>query len=69
MRPGDHRVLLLSDTTYAELVAIGRVRRDTSPGRHVDLTDGAAIPLIAVTGDQLVPTCDKRAKRTGCADN
>jgi len=50
--PGD-RVLALSNATYAELVAV-----DDSDVTHlpdgVDLTDAAAIPLIALTGDQLV---------------
>ena len=47
------RVLALSIRTYAELVAV-----DDSEVTHlpdgVDLTDAAAIPLIALTGDQLV---------------
>jgi len=47
------RVLALSTATYAELVAV-----DDSDVTHlpdgVDLTDAAAIPLIALTGDQLV---------------
>jgi NADPH:quinone reductase-like Zn-dependent oxidoreductase len=47
------RVLALSNKTYAELVAV-----DDSEVTHlpdgVDLTDAAAIPLIALTGDQLV---------------
>ena len=51
-KPGD-RVLALSNATYAELVAV-----DDSDVTHlpdgVDLTDAAAIPLIALTGDQLV---------------
>ena len=51
-KPGD-RVLALSNATYAELVAV-----DDSDVTHlpdgVDLADAAAIPLIAVTGDQLV---------------
>ncbi len=51
-KPGD-RVLVLSNATYAELVAV-----DDSDVTHlpdgVDLTDAAAIPLIALTGDQLV---------------
>ena len=51
-KPGD-LVLALSNATYAELVAV-----DDSDVAHlpdgVDLTDAAAIPLIAVTGDQLV---------------
>jgi NADPH:quinone reductase-like Zn-dependent oxidoreductase len=51
-KPGD-RVLALSNATYAELVAV-----DDSDVSHlpdgVDLTDAAAIPLVALTGDQLV---------------
>ena len=51
-KPGD-RVLALSNETYAELVAV-----DDSDVTHlpdgVDLADAAAIPLIALTGDQLV---------------
>ena len=51
-KPGD-RVLALSHATYAELVAV-----DDSDVTHlpdgVDLENAAAIPLIAVTGDQLV---------------
>ena len=46
-------VLALSTATYAELVAV-----DDSDVTHlpdgVDLADAAAIPLIALTGDQLV---------------
>src|SRR6202161_3166380 len=51
-KPGD-RVLALSNATYAELVAV-----DDSDVTHlpdgVDLVDAAAIPLISLTGDQLV---------------
>jgi NADPH:quinone reductase-like Zn-dependent oxidoreductase len=51
-KPGD-RVLALTHATYAELVAV-----DDSEVSHlpdgVDLADSAAIPLIALTGDQLV---------------
>ena len=51
-KPGD-RVLALTNATYAELVAV-----DDSDVTHlpdgVDLADAAAIPLIALTGDQLV---------------
>ena len=47
------RVLALTNKTYAELVAV-----DDSDVTHlpdgVDPTDAAAIPLIALTGDQLV---------------
>ena len=51
-KAGD-RVLAFSRSTYAELVAV-----DDSGVTHlpdgVDLADAAAIPLIALTGDQLV---------------
>src|ERR1700733_13258966 len=51
-KPGD-RVLALSHATYAELVAV-----DDSEVTHLpdgmDLADAAAIPLISLTGDQLV---------------
>jgi len=47
------RVLALTNKTYAELVAV-----DDSDVTHlpdgVDLADAAAIPLISLTGDQLV---------------
>jgi NADPH:quinone reductase-like Zn-dependent oxidoreductase len=51
-KAGD-RVLALSNKTYAELVAV-----EDSDVTHlpdgVDLADAAAIPLISLTGDQLV---------------
>jgi len=51
-KAGDH-VLALSNKTYAELVAV-----DNSEVTHlpdgVDLADAATIPLISLTGDQLV---------------
>jgi NADPH:quinone reductase-like Zn-dependent oxidoreductase len=51
-KPGD-RVLALTNKTYAELVAV-----DDSDVTHlpdgVDLADAAAIPLVSLTGDQLV---------------
>jgi NADPH:quinone reductase-like Zn-dependent oxidoreductase len=51
-KPGD-RVLALSKATYAELVAVNDSDVTHLP-EGVDLTDAAAIPLIALTGDQLV---------------
>jgi NADPH:quinone reductase-like Zn-dependent oxidoreductase len=58
--PGD-RVLALTNATYAELVAV-----DDSDVTHlpegVDLVDAAAIPLIALTGDQLVRLATKVQK-------
>ena len=50
-KPGD-RVLALSNATYAEL--------DLPDG--VDLVDAAAVPLIALTGDQLVRHAAKLQK-------
>jgi NADPH:quinone reductase-like Zn-dependent oxidoreductase len=59
-KAGD-RVLALSNKTYAELVAV-----DDSDVTHlpdgVDLADAAAIPLIALTGDQLVRLATKVQK-------
>jgi NADPH:quinone reductase-like Zn-dependent oxidoreductase len=51
-KPGD-RVLAFSNATYAELVAVNDTDVTHLPD-GVDLTDAAAIPLIALTGDQLV---------------
>jgi NADPH:quinone reductase-like Zn-dependent oxidoreductase len=51
-KPGD-RVLALSSATYAELVAVPDSDVTHLPD-GVDLVDAAAIPLIALTGDQLV---------------
>src|SRR6202451_1152973 len=47
------RVLALSNATYAELVAVGDSDVTHLPD-GIDLADAAAIPLIALTGDQLV---------------
>jgi NADPH:quinone reductase-like Zn-dependent oxidoreductase len=47
------RVLALSNATYAELVAVNDSDVTHLPD-GVDLADAAAIPLIALTGDQLV---------------
>ncbi len=59
-KPGD-RVIALTNATYAELVAV-----EDSVVTHipdgVDLVDAAAIPLIAVTGDQLVRVATKVQK-------
>ena len=51
-KPGD-RVLAFSNATYAELVAVNDSNVTHLPD-GVDLADAAAIPLIALTGDQLV---------------
>jgi NADPH:quinone reductase-like Zn-dependent oxidoreductase len=51
-KPGD-RVLAMADATYAELVVVdGSVLAHLPDG--CDLVDSAAIPLVAMTGDQLV---------------
>ena len=51
-KPGD-RVLALSNATYAELVAV-KDSDVTHLPEGLELADAAAIPLIALTGDQLV---------------
>src|SRR5579862_8222895 len=51
-KPGD-RVLALSWATYAELVAVDDEEVTHLPD-GVDPADAAAIPLVALTGDQLV---------------
>jgi NADPH:quinone reductase-like Zn-dependent oxidoreductase len=51
-KPGD-RVLALSNNTYAELVAVADSDLTHLPD-GVDLVDAAAIPLISLTGEQLV---------------
>src|SRR6202034_1762626 len=51
-KPGD-RVLALSNATYAELVAVHDSDVTHLPD-GVDLADAAAIPLVALTGEQLV---------------
>jgi NADPH:quinone reductase-like Zn-dependent oxidoreductase len=51
-KPGD-RVLALAQEAYAELVAVaGSILTHLPDG--VNLVDSAAIPLVALTGDQLV---------------
>src|ERR1700745_1140889 len=47
------RVLAFANHTYAELVAVPESKVTHLPD-GVDLVDAAAIPLIALTGDQLV---------------
>jgi NADPH:quinone reductase-like Zn-dependent oxidoreductase len=51
-KPGD-RVLAMADATYAELVAVKGSDLTHVP-EGLNLTDAAALPLIALTGDQLV---------------
>ncbi len=59
-KPGE-RVLALSHATYAELVAVEDAAVTHLPD-GVDLADAAAIPLIALTGDQLVRLATKVQK-------
>jgi NADPH:quinone reductase-like Zn-dependent oxidoreductase len=59
-KPGD-RVLALSNHTYAELVAVNDSDVSHLPD-GVDLVDAAAIPLIALTGEQLVRLASKVQK-------
>jgi NADPH:quinone reductase-like Zn-dependent oxidoreductase len=51
-KPGD-RVLACATATYAELVAVRESALTHLPD-GVDLVDAAAIPLVCLTGDQLV---------------
>jgi NADPH:quinone reductase-like Zn-dependent oxidoreductase len=51
-KPGE-RVLAFANATYAELVAVPAAQVTHLP-EGLDLADAAAIPLIALTGDQLV---------------
>src|ERR1700735_446745 len=60
-KPGD-RLLALSPKTYAELVAVADSDLTHLPD-GVDLVDAAAIPLISLTGEQLVRLAAKVQKR------
>ena len=51
-KPGD-RVLAVADATYAEFVAVLGEQLTHLPD-GLDLVDAAAIPLVSLTGDQLV---------------
>lgn len=51
-KPGD-RVIAMADATYAELVAVPSAMVTHLPD-GVDQIDAAAIPLVSLTGDQLV---------------
>jgi NADPH:quinone reductase-like Zn-dependent oxidoreductase len=51
-KPGD-RVLAFAEATYAELVAVKGASLTHLP-EGLNLVDAAAIPLVALTGDQLV---------------
>jgi NADPH:quinone reductase-like Zn-dependent oxidoreductase len=59
-KPGD-RVLALSNHTYAELVAVNDSDVTHLPD-SVDLADAAAIPLVVLTGEQLVRLAAKVQK-------
>ena len=52
VRPGDH-VVAMANATYAELVAVPAAQVTHLPD-GVDPIDAAAIPLVSLTGDQLV---------------
>jgi NADPH:quinone reductase-like Zn-dependent oxidoreductase len=56
-KPGD-RVLALTNATYSELVAVDDADVTHLPD-GVDVADAAAIPLIALTGDQLARNAAK----------
>jgi NADPH:quinone reductase-like Zn-dependent oxidoreductase len=51
-KPGD-RVLAMADATYAELVVVEGSSLTHAP-EGLNLVDSAAIPIISLTGDQLV---------------
>lgn len=51
-KPGDH-VIAMADATYAEIVAVPAALVTRLPD-GLDPIDAAAIPLISLTGDQLV---------------
>jgi NADPH:quinone reductase-like Zn-dependent oxidoreductase len=59
-KPGD-RVLAMADATYAELVLVpGALLTHLPDG--VDLVDAAAIPLVSLTGEQLVRLATRAAR-------
>jgi NADPH:quinone reductase-like Zn-dependent oxidoreductase len=59
-KPAD-RVLAFSNKTYAELVAVAESDLTHLPD-GLDLADSAAIPLIAMTGEQLVRLATRAQK-------
>lgn len=59
-RPGDS-VLAMTDATYAELVVVEGSKLTHLPD-GLNLVDAAAIPLIALTGDQLVRRATNAAR-------
>ncbi|KHL25463.1 alcohol dehydrogenase [Croceibacterium mercuriale] len=58
-RPGD-RVIAMADATYADVVAVPEALLTHLPD-GVDAIDAAAIPLVSLTGDQLVRVAAKVA--------
>ncbi|WP_375381854.1 NADP-dependent oxidoreductase [uncultured Sphingomonas sp.] len=58
-RPGD-RVIALADATYAQVVAVPAALVAHLPD-GVDPIDAAAIPLVSLTGDQLVRVATQAA--------
>jgi len=59
-KPGD-RVLAVADATYAEFVVVeGSILTHLPDG--LDLVDSAAIPLVVLTGDQLVKLAARAQK-------
>lgn len=52
LKPGDH-VIAMADATYAERVAVPEALVTALP-EGLDPIDAAAIPLVSLTGDQLV---------------
>lgn len=51
-KPGD-RVLAFAEKTYAELVVVEGAKLTHAPD-GIDLVDAAALPVVVLTGDQLV---------------
>lgn len=58
-KPGD-RVIAMADATYAEVVAVSAALVTHLPD-GVDPIDASAIPLVSLTGDQLVRLATKAA--------
>jgi NADPH:quinone reductase-like Zn-dependent oxidoreductase len=58
-KPGD-RVLAVADATYAQFVVVQGAQLTHLPD-GLDLIDAAAIPLVSLTGDQLVRNATRAA--------
>jgi len=58
-KPGDH-VIAMADATYAQIVAVPSALVTHLP-EGVDPIDAAAIPLVSLTGDQLVRVATQAA--------